>query len=130
MDKDLTVEEIKDALREQGMSRAELAEKLGVNVRSLNNWLSAGQKITERNMRALREILFPAPAPAPAPAPSLSSPLSLDDIQVLALRLTPEDYAAAARAAEDAGIGLEEWARRIILARAEAIRATLGTRRA
>lgn len=126
METEITVEDIKAALREQGMSRAELAERLGVSAYSVNNWLCSGQKISERNMRALREVLFPAPAPAPAP--SLSSPLSLDDIQVLALRLTPEDYAAAARAAEAEGLGLEEWARRIILARAEAIRATLGSR--
>lgn len=130
MDKEITVEEIKAALREQGMTRAELAERLGVSVRTVNNWLSAGHKITERNMLGIRDILFPAPAPATAPEQHEVAGLSVEDIQVIAVRLSPEDFAAAARAAEDAGIPLEEWTRRAILARAEDIRARLALRRA
>lgn len=114
----MNIEEIKRWLKENGVTRQEFAEKVGVRITSVNNWLSGYTQIPAGRMAIIEKELHPAPQAAPA-----LPPLDLSSVKIINVRLTAEELDMCIRAARACHMELEAWARLTIL---EATRATLG----
>lgn len=118
----MDTKEIKARLKEIGVSRQELAEKLGVKKRTVDAWLSCGVPIPFAKLQLIEQLLAPpAPEPAPAPAPALGV-----NAKILNVLLTRDEFELCARAAQKERLPVEEWARRVVLARTAGIQAEKG----
>ena len=114
----MNIEEIKSALKKQRITRAELADKIGVCLGTVNNWLCGANPIPVAKQKLIEMLLQPAPQAAPA-----LPPLDLSSVKIINVRLTAEELDLCIRAARACHMELEAWARLTIL---EATRTTLG----
>lgn len=114
-------EKIKSWLKSQRMSREEFGKKVGVSKSSVDNWLAGVSPIPAGRLALIRELMAPAPEPAPAPAPALGV-----NAKILNVLLTRDEFELCARAAQQARLPVEEWARRVVLERTAGIQAQKG----
>ena len=108
----MNIEDIKTWLKQHGVSRREFAEKVGVKITSVNNWLSGYSQIPAGRMAIIEKLL--------APPPTAPAPLDVESVKVLVIRMTAEQRALCVEAARKAKMDFEDWARAAILSVAEA----------
>lgn len=80
---------IKEALKQRGITRREVAEHVGVKLGTVNSWLSEGRPIPMPKLRAIESLI----------AAGNQRPAQFDDVVAFAVRMTPEEYRLLCRAA-------------------------------
>lgn len=114
----MNITEIKNKLKEKGITREQLGSKLGVKKRTVDAWLSCGMKIPETKMILIEQILETSDTSA------VEIPLGIDSVRVITVRMTKEEFQLCCVAAEQQNKGLEEWARETLLTKTTAILST------
>ncbi len=103
----MTIDEIKHALKAQGIKRGALAERLRVSPGTVNNWFSGGRAIPAAKLELIELMLNPPLTPAPE--------TTTEDLVPIGIILTRTEHAAAAQAAQAAGQSLHDYARQMLL---------------
>lgn len=104
-----THEKIKQWLKDNDTNRAELAAAVGVAKRTVDNWLSGAQPIPERKLALINEMM--------EDGEKTSLVVNINSVEVIVIRVTPDELAQIAAAAAAARMTLENWCRMVLLAR-------------
>ena len=104
-----TIDEIKAWMKKQGMSRLEFAEKVGVRITSVNNWLAGYTKIPAGRLAIIENVMAPRTATMPAAI------INLADVKTIVVKLSADELEACEKVAAAAGKDLETWARDVVL---------------
>jgi hypothetical protein len=98
------IDKIKSWLKEHGRDRYWLAERLSVNKRTVDNWLSAGQPIPEAKLTLIKRLMEDDEADALRRKQQLS-PVA----QVFSLEVDLPTFRAYSAAAKAQHLTIEEW---------------------